>query len=94
MAPGLTESGNTMRSKSREPVAAQNGAFEVLDLDLCPEPVQVMPPAGLPQDPPPHHPMRALPLALSVMGNLLVGAALLGGLLLMPLMIARLTTGF
>jgi uncharacterized integral membrane protein len=48
-----------------------------LALEACPEPVQVMPPRT-----------RRWPLALAVLGNVLVGLVLLGGLLLAPALVS------
>ena len=56
-----------------------NAAGENLLLEQCPEPVQVMPPAA--QD---------WPLLAMVCGNVLLGAALIAGLLLTPYWLARL----
>jgi len=62
----------------KEPIGK---ADETLRLEQCPEPVQVMPSESVA----PEWPLLAL-----VCGNLLVGAALLGGLLLSPYLLARL----
>ncbi len=56
-------------------------AEHTLLLEQCPEPVQVMQPESVA----PEWPLLAL-----VCGNLLVGAALLAGLLLSPYLLARL----
>ena len=56
-------------------------AEETLLLEQCPKPVQVMPPAPAAQG--------WLLLAM-VCGNVLVGAALIAGLLLAPYLLARL----
>ncbi len=58
-----------------------NKAGENLLLEQCPEPVQVMPPAPAAQD---------WPLLAMVCGNVLLGAALIAGLLLTPYWMARL----
>ena len=58
-----------------------NKAGEILLLEQCPEPVQVMPPAPAAQD---------WPLPAMVCGNVLLGAALIAGLLLAPFLLARL----
>lgn len=58
------------------PVAA-NSATRPLALEACPEPVQVMPPLT-----------RRWPLALAVLGNVLVGLLLLGNLLLAPALVS------
>jgi hypothetical protein len=72
---------NSMSHRQSEIDSNQAGAFEVLDLELCPDPVQVMPPVNE---------TRALPMVLLVFGNLLVGSFLLAGLLLLPAFIASL----
>jgi hypothetical protein len=48
-----------------------------LALEPAPQPEQVM-----------HPPVRQIPLALAVLGNVLVGLVLLGGLLLAPAMLS------
>lgn len=65
----------------------QTGKFEAPDLDLDLDlehytgPVQVMSPEEM---------ARGLPLVLSVCGNVLIGILLLGGLMLMPALLAGL----
>lgn len=68
---------NLSRVRS-DPVASHSGT-RPLALEACPEPVQVMPPIT-----------RRWPLALAVLGNVLVGLLLLGGLLLTPALVSAL----
>ena len=54
---------------------------ETLRLEQCPEPVQLMPPVDT---------APKLPVALTVLANVLIGFLLLGSLMLIPALLASL----